>query len=149
MHLWPWLRALRVCTSQPRERHVHYRLRAQSARQQQHKGVIMEDGTPPSAGDFPESVDSGDSLAPQTPLGHLIHMLALTDDAILGADPQFRVTIFNRAAAQLFGYAAPEVLGQPLGLLLPALATLDPADATPNLADQTLAGVRKDGTSIA
>ncbi|NTU79337.1 MAG: response regulator [Chloroflexales bacterium] len=108
----------------------------------------MDDETSPPAGDFHALVDPGAALAPQTPLAHLAHMLALSDDAILGTDPQLRLTVFNRAAAQLFGYAASEVLGQPLSLLLPALATLDPAGATPGVAEQAIMAMRKDGTSL-
>jgi PAS domain S-box-containing protein len=33
------------------------------------------------------------------------------EDAVVGTDPQFRVTVWNKAAEQLYGFAAGEVLG--------------------------------------
>ena len=40
-------------------------------------------------------------------------------DAIVTIDEQHNVTLFNRAAENLFGYASAEVLGQPIEILLP------------------------------
>jgi two-component system NtrC family sensor kinase len=42
-----------------------------------------------------------------------------TQDAIVVADHESRVTLFNPAAERMFGYAAAEVVGQNLELLLP------------------------------
>ncbi len=36
----------------------------------------------------------------------------IVDDAVVGTDAEFRVTVWNRAAERLYGYAASEVLGQ-------------------------------------
>ena len=43
-----------------------------------------------------------------------------TDDAILGADPEGMITHWNPGAERLLGLAADEVLGTPLGRLVPA-----------------------------
>lgn len=40
-------------------------------------------------------------------------------DAIVAIDQQHNITLFNRAAENLFGYASAEVLGQPIEMLLP------------------------------
>jgi PAS domain S-box-containing protein len=42
-----------------------------------------------------------------------------TSDAIVVADQQGRITIFNPAARHVFGYSEAEALGQPLTLLVP------------------------------
>ena len=47
-------------------------------------------------------------------------VLAMAPDAIVAADGAFRITIYNRAAAALFGYSGEEVAGEPLDLLLPS-----------------------------
>jgi PAS domain S-box-containing protein len=41
-------------------------------------------------------------------------------DAIVTGDPDDRITYVNPAAERLFGYAAPDMVGQPLTLLMPA-----------------------------
>ncbi len=46
-------------------------------------------------------------------------ILTLAPDAIVSVDEARHITLFNRAAEQTFGYAASEVLGQPLESLLP------------------------------
>ena len=50
---------------------------------------------------------------------HLDGIVALSTDAIISIDEQQRICLFNRAAEQTFGYAAAEILGQPLALLIP------------------------------
>ncbi len=49
----------------------------------------------------------------------LARLLAIADDAVIVADAQHRIVLFNEGAERAFGYRVAEVLGQPLDLLLP------------------------------
>lgn len=87
-------------------------------------------------------------------------LLAMAPDAIVAIDRDHGITIFNHAAEALFGYAAAEVMGQPIELLLPAASGNFPgaggdaavsADAgAPRRTPQAgaMAGRRRDGGSF-
>lgn len=51
--------------------------------------------------------------------GKLRSIVALAADAIISVDDGYRITLFNTAAEEMFGYREDEVLGQPLECLLP------------------------------
>ncbi|MEO7042425.1 MAG: EAL domain-containing protein [Gemmatimonadaceae bacterium] len=76
-------------------------------------------------------------------------------DAVIAADHDYRIVFWNMPAERMFGYTAEEILGQPLGLLLPperretclaALRRIRQRDG--DVAAQTLElrAVRKDGS---
>lgn len=46
-------------------------------------------------------------------------LLALVGDAVVSIDAEGRVLLFNRAAEEIFGYAAGEMIGRPVETLLP------------------------------
>lgn len=46
-------------------------------------------------------------------------MLAIAEDAIISIDRAGRITLFNRGAERIFGYASSDILGRPLDVLLP------------------------------
>ena len=47
-------------------------------------------------------------------------IVSITADAIICTDSEQRITLFNRGAEAIFGWAAAEAIGQPLDILLPA-----------------------------
>ncbi|HSU97256.1 MAG TPA: PAS domain S-box protein, partial [Gemmatimonadaceae bacterium] len=85
------------------------------------------------------------------------HFRAIAEDvtdAIIAADHDQRIVFWNAPAAQMFGYAASEVLGQSIGMLVPHerrdahLATLrriQQGDASATTRSVQLRAVRKDG----
>jgi PAS domain S-box-containing protein len=46
-------------------------------------------------------------------------ILSMSADAIISIDTDRRITMFNRAAQQMFGYSEAEALGAPLDILIP------------------------------
>ena len=46
-------------------------------------------------------------------------ILDILGEAIISVDEDYRIILFNKEAEQVFGYAADEIVGQPLNLLFP------------------------------
>jgi len=46
-------------------------------------------------------------------------LLAISDDAVIAAEPASGIVLFNRGAERIFGYQPDEILGSPLETLLP------------------------------
>jgi PAS domain S-box-containing protein len=75
-------------------------------------------------------------------------------DAVVGADPDGRITVWNAGAERLYGYSASEAIGRPISLLVPA----EREGEARELLDRVLAGeqidhllterVRKDGSRV-
>jgi PAS domain S-box-containing protein len=86
-------------------------------------------------------------------------IVELSEDAIISVDAEQRITLFNHAAEQMFGYRLDEVRGWPLEILLPDRFHASHrrhvsafAGSTETLRPMgyrgTLAGRRKDGTEF-
>lgn len=88
----------------------------------------------------------------------LAGILTISEDAIIAADAEHRITLFNQGAERIFQYRAEEVLGQPLAILLPErmrerhtelLKGFLAAGQTPKQGPQgRVWGRRKDGTEF-
>jgi len=62
-----------------------------------------------------------DNLLPKPPCPPqlLAQVIDLADDAIVSVDSDQRIVLFNQGAERIFGYAAEEVIGQTLDILVP------------------------------
>ena len=82
-------------------------------------------------------------LNPANPLARVLDLAA---DAIVSVDMQQSIVFFNQGAERAFGYAAAEVSGKPLRLLLPGgLANLSPVAMRRAGEHGESVGRRKDG----
>lgn len=86
-------------------------------------------------------------------------LIAATPTPILGVDAHSNVQLFNEAAEKVFLYRAPEIIGQPLRLLIPEVARsahdrlvseyAANGEGSRRMAPiRTLVGVRKNGASF-
>ena len=87
----------------------------------------------------------------------LSRLLAIADDAVIVADAEQRIVLFNEGAERVFQHASADVLGQPLAMLLPSAlrechaAHLRAFAASPRAARRmaersNIHGLRSDGT---
>jgi PAS domain S-box-containing protein len=86
-------------------------------------------------------------------------IVEIASEAIISVDGDHRITLFNHGAEATFGYAASEVLGRPLEILLPESARGVHRGHVARFADsetparrmgerQEISGLRKDGTEF-
>jgi PAS domain S-box-containing protein len=89
----------------------------------------------------------------------LAGIVEIADDAIISIDRNQRITLFNRGAEKIFGFAASEILGRPLNLLIPLRFTqahrqhvdefsTSPAQTRRMGERRQIYGKRKDGTEF-
>ena len=91
-------------------------------------------------------------------LAQLEHVFSILHDAVIVVDQQFQIVLCNKAAEKLFGYSKPELLGQPLNLLIPqrlrkfhdqmASAYMQNGEPTMMGAGRVLSAVSKGGAEI-
>ncbi len=86
-------------------------------------------------------------------------IMEISADAVISTNESQRITLFNQGAEKVFGYAANEVLGQPLDILIPerlreahrrhVVAFLQSDQQTLRMSLRNyLVGLRKDGTEF-
>jgi len=89
----------------------------------------------------------------------LTGIIDTAEDAIISVDAEQRVVNFNRGAEKIFGYAAQDVIGRPLRLLLPGSASAthefhvrefgaSPVQSRRMAERGSVAGRRKDGSEF-
>ena len=75
------------------------------------------------AGDMPQCrvalVDVTERVQMQQRIAHLAGIVASSDDAIVGADLERRITSWNGGAERLFGFSADEMIGASLDEIVP------------------------------
>lgn len=64
-----------------------------------------------------EVPDAG--LIPESSRARFGRIVEIAADAIISVDEDYSIVLFNRGAEEIFGYDREEVLGEPLGILLP------------------------------
>ncbi|HET7553248.1 MAG TPA: ATP-binding protein [Gemmatimonadaceae bacterium] len=57
--------------------------------------------------------------APKLPEELFPGIIAIAAEAVICVDQEQRIVLFNQSAERIFGYASSEVMGEPLGILLP------------------------------
>jgi PAS domain S-box-containing protein len=92
----------------------------------------------------PAYTTSGNSRLPPGQAADVLGgIVALAADALISIDDAQRIALFNPAAEHIFGYAADEVLGRPLDLLLPRRhAARHRAEHVPGFAASSVAARR-------
>jgi len=114
--------------------------------------LVSESTTTPSQRGMP-ATGAGPAASSHT---RLADVLSITSDAVITLDAERRITFFNGAAEQMFGFGASELMGQPFDILCPErfrvvqmrqVGEFAAAPRTPHRVVERLelAGQRKDG----
>jgi two-component system, cell cycle sensor histidine kinase and response regulator CckA len=98
--------------------------------------------------------DITDRRRTEEDLRRLASIVACSDDAIVGKTTEGIITSWNRGAERIFGYSAPEAIGQPVVMLVP----VDRRDEVPRMLECLKRGefidhfetvrLRKDGKEV-
>jgi PAS domain S-box-containing protein len=86
-------------------------------------------------------------------------ILEISADAVISADADLRITLFNNSAEKIFGYSVQEALGQSMNVLIPERLRAIHAQHVANFAESAkqnllmstrrrVLGLRKDGTEF-
>ena len=86
-------------------------------------------------------------------------ILAISAEAIISADAEMRITLYNQSAERIFGFSAKEALGQPINILIPGQFHLAHARHVAEFSESAkqsllmssrrrVFGLRKDGTEF-
>lgn len=73
----------------------------------------------PSSGLAVTLIDLSSTEQRQREIRHLSSIVESSADAIISRDCDDRITSWNDAAEQLYGYSAGEAIGQPIGMIIP------------------------------
>jgi PAS domain S-box-containing protein len=95
----------------------------------------------------------------RTSEARLSGIVDIASDAIIVIDQDLRITTFNKGAEQTFGYAAADIIGQPLDMLIPKSFRATHSGHIANFGKSSdisrqmaargeIAGLRKDGTTF-
>jgi PAS domain S-box-containing protein len=92
---------------------------------------------------FDMATKSNLSQQPEVSASRYRALVDLAYDAIVTMDDQHNITLFNRAAENLFGYSSAEVLGRPIVTLLPERFRANHPRKVQQFADSYDPGARK------
>ena len=127
------------------------------------KRVVIERDGKPCAAIVPiadmTAIENREDAARRTAADQLAEILDTSIEAIISLDSELNIQVFNRGAESVFGYAAEEIVGQPLDMLLPDrfrtahLGHIEDFAAAPEskrLMDRRgdVCGLRKDGSEF-
>jgi two-component system, chemotaxis family, CheB/CheR fusion protein len=99
-------------------------------------------------------IDISESKRAEEATARLAAIVESSEDAIIGKDLDGTISAWNRGAEKLFGYRAPEAIGQPITVLMSPddvgeeSRIMDKIRRGESVAYYETIGLRKDGTSV-